>query len=208
MFLTCPVFFPTRSPASQRKPLRGSKTLFGTLVVLHPKSASRRRVPVVTANVMSPHAFVCLYALFIAFFFPSLSLVAENLALRLADACIHQCSTCVRSPRRGSLCGRHSSSACMDNPDRHTYVLIALRTFFYLRSLRSFRSQIDMEEIFFKDVGFNAPLQQKAMLAQVCKLLDTFSYTRLLGQKGADCKCYVLIGPLGHKCSVLIIIKL
>lgn len=69
VFLTCPVFFPTRSPASQRKPPRGSKTLFGTLVVLHPKSASRRRVPVVTANVMSPHAFVCLYALFIAFFF-------------------------------------------------------------------------------------------------------------------------------------------
>lgn len=88
-------FFPSTSPASQQKP-RGCKLdSFRAPVVLHLKSASRRRMPVVTATVMSPHAFVCLYALFspFYFFFP---LVAENLALRLAGACIHQCSTCVR----------------------------------------------------------------------------------------------------------------
>lgn len=116
------LFFPSRSPASQQKPRGCKRDSVRAPVVLHPKSASRRRMPVVTATVTSPHAFVCLYALLSPFRFFFSSLVAENLALRLADACIHQCSTRVRLCHLGAdlFVGGFPFIAYMDSLDRHT----------------------------------------------------------------------------------------
>lgn len=107
-FLTYPFPPPQGAQLVSRNPSGFvNETIFGHPSSFTRKSASRRRMPVVTANVTSPHAFVCFYTLFFAFFFSlSFCLVAENLALRLADACIHQCSTCVQPPWHGSPRGR------------------------------------------------------------------------------------------------------
>lgn len=158
MFLTCPVFFPSRSPASQQKPQRGCKTLFGTLVVLHPKSASRRRVPVVTANVTSPHAFVCFYTLFIAFFFP----------LYLSLPRISRSDLWTRASTNAQLVyGHHGTDLFVGGilllrvwtaQMGILMFLLLCEALFYLRSLRSVRNQAKLmwRKYFFKVLVLNS----------------------------------------------------
>lgn len=105
------LFFPSRSPASQQKPRGCKRDSVRAPVVLHPKSASRRRMPVVTATVTSPHAFVCLYALLspFRFFFFFFSRCRESRAPtcgRVHPPMLNSCTAL--PPRRGSLCGRLS----------------------------------------------------------------------------------------------------
>lgn len=109
-FLTYP--FPPPQGAqlvSRNPPWVRKQDYFRAPVVLHPKkcqSASYAGCDCqrdVTARIC---LFLRVVFFFFAFFFLSFCLVAENLALRLADACIHQCSTFVQPPWHGSPCGR------------------------------------------------------------------------------------------------------
>lgn len=115
-------FSPQGAQLVSRNPGVVNETLFG-----HPSSFTRK-VPVgVVCRLWLPpwrhrtHLFVCTRC-FRLFVFVFSSLVAENLALRLADACIHQCSTRVRLCHLGAdlFVGGFPFIAYMDSLDRHT----------------------------------------------------------------------------------------